>query len=51
MRIVTPVRRKLRVKTIFNILGPLINPAWVPFAVVGVYKQDIVSFLTTLCFR
>ncbi|KAH0710913.1 hypothetical protein KY284_012340 [Solanum tuberosum] len=43
MRIVTPVRRKLRVKTIFNILGPLLNPAWVPFAVVGVYKQDIVS--------
>ncbi|XP_009768649.1 anthranilate phosphoribosyltransferase, chloroplastic-like isoform X1 [Nicotiana sylvestris] len=43
MKIVTPVRRKLRVKTIFNILGPLLNPAWVPFAVVGVYKEDIVS--------
>lgn len=43
MRIVTPVRKKLRVKTVFNILGPLLNPAWVPFAVVGVYKEDIAS--------
>ncbi|XP_060189936.1 anthranilate phosphoribosyltransferase, chloroplastic-like isoform X1 [Lycium barbarum] len=43
MRIVTPMRKKLRVNTIFNILGPLLNPAWVPFAVVGVYKQDLVS--------
>lgn len=35
-------------KTIFNILGPLLNPAWVPFAVVGVYKQDIVSLISSV---
>uniref|UniRef100_A0A5B7AG26 anthranilate phosphoribosyltransferase n=1 Tax=Davidia involucrata TaxID=16924 RepID=A0A5B7AG26_DAVIN len=43
MKIVAPVRRKLRVKTVFNILGPMLNPARVPFAVVGVYKEDIVT--------
>ncbi|XP_058188204.1 anthranilate phosphoribosyltransferase, chloroplastic-like isoform X1 [Rhododendron vialii] len=43
MKIVAPVRRVLRVKTVFNILGPMLNPARVPFAVVGVYKEDMVS--------
>lgn len=43
MKIVAPVRKKLGVKTVFNILGPMLNPAQIPFAVVGVYKQSIVS--------
>lgn len=43
MKIVSPVRKKLKVKTIFNVLGPMLNPAQVPFAVVGVYKEDLVS--------
>ncbi|KAK2973323.1 hypothetical protein RJ640_027966, partial [Escallonia rubra] len=43
MKIVAPVRRKLKVKTVFNILGPMLNPARVPFAVIGVYKEDIVT--------
>ncbi|KAL9157525.1 hypothetical protein ABFS82_08G009800 [Erythranthe guttata] len=43
MRTFAPVRRKLRVKTVFNILGPMLNPARVPFSVVGVYKEDMVS--------
>lgn len=42
MKIVSPVRKKLKVKTVFNILGPMLNPARVPFAVVGVYNEDIV---------
>ncbi|KAJ3692523.1 hypothetical protein LUZ60_012873 [Juncus effusus] len=42
MKIVGAVRKKLRVKTVFNILGPMLNPARVPFAVVGVYHEDIV---------
>ncbi|KAK3033508.1 hypothetical protein RJ639_032737 [Escallonia herrerae] len=42
MEIVRPVRRKLKVKTVFNILGPMLNPARVPSAVVGVYKEDLV---------
>jgi anthranilate phosphoribosyltransferase len=43
MKIVSPVRKKLKVKTVFNILGPMLNPARVPFAVVGVYTEDLVS--------
>ncbi|PSR87567.1 Anthranilate phosphoribosyltransferase, partial [Actinidia chinensis var. chinensis] len=43
MKIVAPVRKVLRVKTVFNILGPMLNPATVPFAVVGVHKEDIVN--------
>ncbi|KAK9090380.1 hypothetical protein Sjap_023557 [Stephania japonica] len=42
MKIVSPVRKKLKVKTVFNILGPMLNPARVPFAVVGVYKEELV---------
>ncbi|XP_057804512.1 anthranilate phosphoribosyltransferase, chloroplastic-like [Salvia miltiorrhiza] len=42
MKIVRPVRSKLKVKTVFNILGPMLNPARVPFAVVGVYTEDLV---------
>lgn len=43
MKIVSPVRKKLKVKTVFNILGPMLNPARVPYAVVGVYHEDLVS--------
>ncbi|KAL4325036.1 hypothetical protein GQ457_17G027090 [Hibiscus cannabinus] len=42
MKIVSPVRKKLKIKTVFNILGPMLNPARVPFAVVGVYHEDLV---------
>ncbi|KAK9989466.1 hypothetical protein SO802_029705 [Lithocarpus litseifolius] len=42
MKIVSPVRKKLKVKTVFNILGPMLNPSRLPFAVVGVYKEDLV---------
>ncbi|KAG6753109.1 hypothetical protein POTOM_043153 [Populus tomentosa] len=42
MKIVSPVRKKLKIKTIFNILGPMLNPASVPFAVVGVFHEDLV---------
>lgn len=43
MKIVSPVRKKLKIKTVFNILGPMLNPARVPFAVVGVFTEDLVS--------
>ncbi|KAK6261208.1 hypothetical protein QUC31_007024 [Theobroma cacao] len=42
MKIVSPVRKKLKIKTVFNILGPMLNPARVPYAVVGVYNEDLV---------
>ncbi|KAL9337920.1 hypothetical protein Peur_069689 [Populus x canadensis] len=40
--IVSPVRKKLKIKTIFNTLGPMLNPACVPFAVGGVFHEDLV---------
>lgn len=43
MKIVSSVRKKLKVRTVFNVLGPMLNPVQVPFAVVGVYKKDLVS--------
>ncbi|KAL1538544.1 DNA topoisomerase 2-associated protein pat1 [Salvia divinorum] len=43
MKTFAPVRRKLGVKTVFNTLGPMLNPACVPFSVVGVYRADMVS--------
>ncbi|XP_034708216.1 anthranilate phosphoribosyltransferase, chloroplastic-like [Vitis riparia] len=43
MKIFAPVRKKLGVKTVFNILGPMLNPARVPFAVVGVYEDSMVT--------
>ncbi|KAM3265163.1 hypothetical protein P3L10_002157 [Capsicum annuum] len=36
MKIVRPIRKKLKVKIVFNILGPMLNPARVSFAVIGV---------------
>lgn len=42
MKTFAPVRKRLGVKTVFNILGPMLNPARVPFSVVGVYKEDAV---------
>ncbi|KAJ0094599.1 hypothetical protein Patl1_15465 [Pistacia atlantica] len=42
LNIVRPVRKTLKVKTLLNILGPMLNPTQVPFAVVGVYTEDLV---------
>lgn len=38
-----PVRQTLKTRTIFNVLGPLINPARPPLALVGVYSPDLVK--------
>jgi anthranilate phosphoribosyltransferase len=37
MKAVAPVRRALRVRTVFNILGPLTNPAAPPFHLIGAF--------------
>jgi len=42
MRNVAPIRKTLGVRTIFNILGPLTNPARVRFQVLGVYSPHLV---------
>lgn len=41
MKAVVPVRKSLKVRTAFNILGPMLNPASVPYALVGVYSREI----------
>ncbi|CAK9885124.1 MAG: Bifunctional protein TrpGD [Candidatus Erwinia impunctatus] len=38
-----PVRQQLKTRTLFNVLGPLINPARPPLAVIGVYSPELVS--------
>ena len=43
MKHVAPVRKELGVKTIFNILGPLTNPAKATHQMMGVYSRDLVE--------
>ncbi len=43
MKHAAPVRRELGVRTIFNILGPLTNPAGAPNIVMGVFHPDLVG--------
>nr|NMN91646.1 anthranilate phosphoribosyltransferase [Brenneria salicis ATCC 15712 = DSM 30166]RBP61441.1 anthranilate phosphoribosyltransferase [Brenneria salicis ATCC 15712 = DSM 30166]RLM30366.1 anthranilate phosphoribosyltransferase [Brenneria salicis ATCC 15712 = DSM 30166] len=37
-----PVRQQLKTRTLFNVLGPLVNPARPPLALIGVYSPDLV---------
>jgi anthranilate phosphoribosyltransferase len=43
MKNVAPIRRELGVRTIFNILGPLTNPANAPNTLMGVFHPDLVG--------
>jgi len=43
MKQVAPVRRELGVRTLFNILGPLTNPAGAPNILMGVFHPDLVG--------
>lgn len=43
MRFVAPVRKELGVRTVFNILGPLANPAGANFELMGVYEEALVE--------
>ena len=43
MKNVAPVRKELGIKTIFNILGPLTNPAGAPNILMGVFHADLVG--------
>jgi anthranilate phosphoribosyltransferase len=43
MKNVAPVRKELGVRTMFNILGPLTNPASAPNILMGVFHSDLVG--------
>ncbi len=43
MKYVAPIRKELEIKTIFNILGPLSNPASANMELMGVYDENLVE--------
>ena len=43
MKYVAPVRKELGIRTVFNILGPLTNPAGASLQVMGVYEEALVE--------
>ena len=43
MKNVAPIRKELKVETIFNVLGPLTNPANATHQIMGVYNRDLVE--------
>lgn len=51
MKYVGPVRRELGIRTVFNILGPLANPAGANMEVMGVYEEALVEPLAKVLFN
>ena len=45
MKAIAPVRAALGVRTIFNLLGPLANPAQVPYAVIGAWSLEVAELM------
>jgi anthranilate phosphoribosyltransferase len=45
MKHAAPVRRELGVRTVFNLLGPLTNPAGAPNQVLGVYAESLTGLM------
>jgi len=48
MREVMPVRQALGVRTLFNVVGPLTNPAGAKRQVMGVYARELVDVIATV---
>lgn len=48
MRFVGPVRGQIGARTVFNILGPLANPADAEFNVIGVYEERLVDIVASV---
>ncbi len=43
MKHAAPIRKEMGIRTIFNILGPLTNPAFAPFQLLGVFSPDLIE--------
>lgn len=46
MKQIAPIRKELKVRTVFNFLGPFLNPAQVSRQIIGVPNQDLVKKLS-----
>lgn len=51
MRNIAPVRKELGVRTVFNILGPLVNPARPKYQVIGVFDEKLLAILPDVLLR
>lgn len=51
MRHVAPIRKKLGVRTIFNMLGPLLNPAGAKRQLIGVYEAGLTELMAEVLLR
>lgn len=51
MRFVGPVRKEMGIRTLFNILGPLVNPAGASMQLLGVYAEDLVEPLAHVLYN
>ena len=50
MKYVAPIRKELAIRTVFNIIGPLTNPAGAKMELMGVYERELVEPLAqVLC--
>lgn len=49
MRFVGPVRKEIGVRNIFNVLGPLTNPAGANMQITGVYSEALVEPIAKVC--
>jgi anthranilate phosphoribosyltransferase len=44
-KLIAPVRQALGIRTVFNVLGPLVNPAEPPFHVIGAASESLASLM------
>lgn len=51
MKYVAPIRKELGIRTVFNILGPLTNPANATMQVMGVYDESLLEPMAQVLYR
>lgn len=51
MKRVAPVRKELRIRTVFNIIGPLLNPAQVKRLLLGVFAEQYMNTIAKVLLR